>query len=111
MRRAAVVATVVAAVAAASAQGSGARTELGTCSAKNVAGAKWTVLITRNVSCGSAYGIVGRLAARKIPASRVYRGTYGGMRCFGGPKPGALPRSIICGAKATSHYFSAYKGL
>lgn len=111
MRRAAVIATVVTALAAATAQGSGAKTNLGTCPPKHMARASWTVLITRNVSCAAAYGIIGRLAGRKIPASRVFRGTYGGMRCFGGPQPGALPRSIICGTKATSRYFSAYKGL
>jgi hypothetical protein len=111
MRRAAVIVTVVLALAAATAQSGRARTSLGTCPAKAVAGAKWRVLNTTGVPCGTAYGIVARLAARRIPASRIYAGTYAGMRCFGGPSPGGLPQSIICGTKAKTHFFSAYKGL
>ena len=111
MRRAAGIATVVLALAAATAEGGAARTSLGTCPPKTVAGAKWRVLNTQGVTCGNAYGIVGRLAGRRIPGSRVYRGTYGGMRCFGGPNPGGLPRSIICGTSSKTHFFSAYKGL
>lgn len=111
MRRAAGLAFLALALAAATAQPGGAQSRIGTCAPKTVAGAKWTVLIARGVSCGTAYGVVGRLAGRKIPAGRIYRGTYAGMQCFGGPAPGGLPRSIVCGTKAKTHVFSAFKGL
>lgn len=111
MRRAAALAFVALVLAAATAQPGDARSHLGTCAAKTVAGAKWTVLIARGVSCRTAYGVVGRLAGRKIPAGRIYRGTYAGMQCFGGPAPGRLPRSIVCGTRAKTHVFSAFKGL
>jgi hypothetical protein len=111
MRRAALIAMIVLALAAATARGGDARPALGTCAPKTVAGAKWRVLTTTGVSCGTAYGIVGRLAGRRIPPSHVYAGTYAGMKCFGGPNPGGLPRSIVCGTKSKLHVFSAYKGL
>lgn len=111
MRKAAGITTIVLALAAAAAQPVGAHPTIGTCPAKTVAGGKWTVLIARGVSCGAAYGVVGRLATRKVPAGRVFSGTYAGMRCFAGPKPGALPRSIVCGTASKTHVFSAFKGL
>lgn len=111
MRRAAGVAAVVSALAAAAAQSGGAQSPPATCSAKRVAGASWRVLITKNVACDSAYGIVGQLARRTIPASHVYGGTYAGMRCFGGPRPGGLPKSIVCGTTSKTRMFSAYLGL
>lgn len=110
MTRTAVIAAIVLVLAAAAAPGGGARASSGTCPPKAVAGAKWKVLITHGVSCGTAYSVIAKLAVRRIPPSRVYSGTYAGMSCFGGPKPGSLPRTIDCGTKSRTHMFSSLKG-
>lgn len=69
------------------------------CAKQTIAGHKWTIVVS-NFTCGTATGIVRRLATKRVPAKRApYPGTYNGVQCVGGPTAGALPKSIICGKK------------
>jgi hypothetical protein len=66
---------------------------------------RWTVSVNQ-VPCKVGKGFVVQLGDVKVPPKRApYKITiYGkyGLTCVGGPKPGHLPRSIICGTKRSA---------
>ena len=81
MRTPTILATAVVAAAAAAAGASAETTAFRVCPPAPIAGRSWTI-VTLGVPCSKASGLVRRLAGAPRPASRLYPGTYDGMRCL-----------------------------
>jgi hypothetical protein len=70
--------------------------------ANRIGGHQWAIQ-SSGISCGTARGIVRTLARKTVPGSAIrklgiFKGTYSGMRCFGGPSA-QKPLSLTCATR------------
>jgi hypothetical protein len=71
-------------------------------------GHRWLVA-PRGLSCSQGKAVVVTLAAKKVPASGQWPGTYAGMKCVSTSRPGGKPLYIGCGNAKHSRSLTAFR--
>jgi hypothetical protein len=98
---------LVCAVVASAAPAQSPKAEAGPCQT-TTSGHRW-MIAPRNLSCSDAKNVVAKLADKKVPAARFFRGTYEGMRCLSTSRTGTKPQYIACGTKNHSKSLIAFR--